>query len=192
MSGTGIVDAVDTPVGMLGINSISKDMGTANQVFPFSQVPAGTPIRYTTDDTEPLGTSTQYTIPLHITETTTVKAKFFPDFYPNPSAMSQETYTKLMANNVHSDVITTKLKQSYVAVKDGDNIICLTINPASKVGWTQIGVIAYEPSMVHSLLLVEEGYGSLLLMVQLNSNVIKRYRSTSQGEVWIDVTSELS
>jgi hypothetical protein len=53
---------------------------------------AGAVIRYTTNGTDPTPSSTQYTSPIHVTATTTFKARAYADGY-DPSDVTTATYT---------------------------------------------------------------------------------------------------
>ena len=57
--------------------------------LPEKGAPEGTVIRYTTDGTEPKATSTQYSTPIHITNTKVIRAKLFCDGYLSPVSTAQ-------------------------------------------------------------------------------------------------------
>ncbi len=85
----------------------------------------GATICYTTDGTEPNENSSQYSVPLTISETTTLKAKAFKSSY-TASAVATATYTfpelitiaeaKALANNAYA------LVQGVVTFIDGKNV----------------------------------------------------------------------
>ena len=85
----------------------------------------GATICYTTDGTEPTENSSQYSVPLTISETTTLKAKAFKSGY-TASAVATATYTfpelitiveaKALANNAYA------LVQGVVTFIDGKNV----------------------------------------------------------------------
>ena len=85
----------------------------------------GTTICYTTDGTEPTENSSQYSVPLTISETTTLKAKAFKSGY-TASTVATATYTfpemitiaeaKALANNAYA------LVQGVVTFIDGKNV----------------------------------------------------------------------
>ena len=54
-----------------------------------ADAPAGTQIRYTTDGTEPVSTSTPYTSPISVSKTTNIRAKLFCEGYLSPRSTTQ-------------------------------------------------------------------------------------------------------
>jgi hypothetical protein len=175
------------------LNSVNITTGALilkyyNMVF----VPPSLVIYYTLNGADPDITSAVYTTPIILSATTTIKAKSFAGDY-NPSNTTTETYTKNIPPSTAilcSNVLRTKLNQQFVALKDGDYIICQLLQPS--VGWKTVGAINFEPAVVKDISLLNESFGSLLCMVQLSGGAVRRYRSKSQGAVWQDVTSEVT
>jgi alpha-tubulin suppressor-like RCC1 family protein len=79
--------------GALAAPTTSPAVGTyLSSVSVTLSAAGGTTIRYTTDGTDPTGTSPAYAAPIVLTATTTVKAKAFKQDY-NPSATTTALYT---------------------------------------------------------------------------------------------------
>ena len=99
----------------------------------------GATICYTTDGTEPTENSSQYSVPLTISETTTLKAKAFKSGY-TASAVATATYTfptlvtiaqaKALAVNEYAMVqgIVNFIDNRNVYVQDATGGICLFLN----------------------------------------------------------------
>ncbi|MBR3427530.1 MAG: chitobiase/beta-hexosaminidase C-terminal domain-containing protein [Bacteroidales bacterium] len=99
----------------------------------------GATICYTTDGTEPTENSSQYSVPLTISETTTLKAKAFKSGY-TASAVAMATYTfptlvtiaqaKALAVNEYAMVqgIVNFIDNRNVYVQDATGGICLFLN----------------------------------------------------------------
>lgn len=151
-------------------------------------------IYFTTNGDTPTTGSTLYTTTLNFTETTTLKAISAYTGMDN-SDVATEIYTKLTLFLMRSGVVKNALGINFVVVKDGNNIICLMLNPVKDMAtpnWDKVSTVCYEAGVVKSLILTKESSGSLLCMVQLDGGTTKRFRSKSNGEVWKDVTSEVS
>lgn len=86
---------------------------------------AGATIRYTLDGTTPTSTSTEYTAPLTISETTTVKARaFVGETYSNGIATAEYVYTEPYVPGEGDFVLVTskddlKAGREYIIVADG-------------------------------------------------------------------------
>ena len=84
---------------------------------------SGATIRYTLDGSEPTETSTQYTGPIHLTQTTTIKAKGFKTGM-TPSDTATGTYTITLAKGTVSGKITytgTKTGKIYIGLFTSSN-----------------------------------------------------------------------
>lgn len=85
----------DLPAGgILLTPGIAPDTGSydPNVTVTMSCATSGAVIRYTTDGSDPTGASTEYTVPIVVTVTTTIKAKAFKTGWTS-SGIATEVYT---------------------------------------------------------------------------------------------------
>lgn len=105
------------PNGGIFTNSVSVSISTPT---------AGAVVRYTTNGIEPTSSSTLYTTPITLTETTTIKAKGFKDG-STPSVTAEATFTKNAGVTEYSVVGNITFKYNNipieVVIKNGSTIV---------------------------------------------------------------------
>ena len=97
VNGTGIFNVVlsgDAVVGQLDMPAVTPAAGQygATQTVTISHWLSGTTVRYTLDGSDPTESSTQYTTPLVVDQTTTIKTKAWKSIY-TPSNIRTGVYT---------------------------------------------------------------------------------------------------
>ncbi len=148
----------------------------------------GATICYTTDGTEPTENSSQYSVPLTISETTTLKAKAFKSGY-TASAVATATYTieeapsvitiaeaHALANNEYAMVqgVVTFIDGRNVYVQDETGGICLYLNSNTVPSALALGdmVQGYGQKTV---------YRGLIELQNINGNSASEFSILSSG-----------
>lgn len=160
-------------------------------------IPDSMQIYYTLDNTTPTNLSSVYSTPIHLTATTHINAIAMLDDYIN-SDMASENYIKTVVpptpepgtKVIKSGILKNSLNQSYVAVLDSiNNVVCMRYTPLAnnKTGeWKTVGIVDSISAEIKSIILVlKQPSDNLLCMVQLSDGTTKRYRSKSQGTIWL-------
>ncbi len=111
-------DTSISSAGMVNAPSFSPSPGIFYNFFPDVEITCSTQdatVRYTTDGSEPTTNSTVYSMPLHITETTLIKAKAFKEG-ATPSSTLEGTFTiQIQKGDINRDA----------TVDISDVILCL-------------------------------------------------------------------
>ena len=158
---------------------------TEAQSVTISCATEGATICYTTDGSEPTSNSTQYSVPLNINTTTTLKAKAFKSGYTE-SATATATYTfptlitideaKALAVNEYAMVqgIVNFIDNRNVYVQDGTGGICLFLNSNTVPSNLALGdmVQAYGK---------RANYNGLFELSNINGNNASEFNVISSG-----------
>ncbi len=158
---------------------------TEAQSVTISCATEGSTICYTTDGSEPTSNSTQYSVPLNINATTTLKAKAFKSGYTE-SATATATYTfptlitideaKALAVNEYAMVqgVVNFIDNRNVYVQDGTGGICLFLNSNTVPSNLALGdmVQAYGK---------RANYNGLFELSNINGNNASEFNVISSG-----------
>ena len=158
---------------------------TEAQSVTISCATEGSTICYTTDGSEPTSNSTQYSVPLNINTTTTLKAKAFKSGYTE-SATATATYTfptlitideaKALAVNEYAMVqgVVNFIDNRNVYVQDGTGGICLFLNSNTVPSNLALGdmVQAYGK---------RANYNGLFELSNINGNNASEFNVISSG-----------